>query len=154
MPKLISFIGDYNMAKSGRAFADRKKIENIAASKTIEVADCGTIFTIGAATSTLELPTMAAAGKGWWCRFVVNDETAAVVIDKASGDAANKMVGSVITGGDGSAMQLQPTTPGTAFDKITFTTSVIQGDFVEISTDGSLWFVTGQSSVADAITCA
>ena len=142
------------MAKSGRYSADRKKIEVISGNKTIEVADCGTIFTIGSVAATLTLPTMAAAGKGWWCRFVVNDESAQVVIDKAAADTANQMVGNGITGGDNGAMQLQPTTPGTAFDKITFTTSVIQGDFVEISTDGLLWFVTGNSAVTDAITCA
>ena len=142
------------MAKSGRYSADRKKIENIAGSKTIGVHDCGTIFTIGSATSTLTLPTLAAAGKGWWCRFVVNDETAAVTIVHNSGDSTNQMVGNVITGGDNTAMQLQPTTPGTAFDTICFTTAVIQGHFVEISTDGVLRYVTGNSAVTDAITCA
>jgi hypothetical protein len=142
------------MAKSGRYSADRKKIEVISGNKTIEVADCGTIFTIGSASATLTLPTMAAAGKGWWCRFVVNDESQAVTINKAAADTANQMVGNVITGGDNGAMQLQPTTPGTAFDAIAFTTSVIQGDFVEISTDGLLWFVTGNSAVTDAITCS
>jgi GH43 family beta-xylosidase len=85
------------MAKSGRYSADRKKIEVISGNKTIEVADCGTIFTIGSASATLTLPTMAAAGKGWWCRFVVNDESQAVTINKAAADTANQMVGNVIT---------------------------------------------------------
>ena len=141
------------MAKSGRYSADRKKIENITGNKTIEVHDCGTIFTIGSVAATLTLPTMAKAGAGWWCRFVVNDETAAVEIDKAAADTANQMVGMVITLDDNAAAQMQPASGG-AYDKITFTANVVQGDFVEISTDGTLWYVTGTSAVVDAITCA
>jgi len=144
------------MSKSGRYSADRKKIENIAASKTIEVHDCGTIFTIGAGAATLTLPTMAAAGKGWWCRFVVNDETAATTINQNGSDTANQMVGHVKHYTDGAAVQLEPATEGAAFDAISFTTDVIQGDWVEVYTDGTLWYVDGcsNSGVATAIGCA
>jgi len=143
------------MSKSGRYSADRKKIENITGNKAITVADCGTIFTIGAAAATLTLPPLAKAGKGWWARFVVNDETAQVIITQDSGDSANQMVGHVLTtAGDNSSVQIQPTTPGDPFDTITFTADVLQGDHVEIYTDGSLWYVSGYSAAVDKITCA
>ena len=59
------------MSKSGRYSADRKKIEALTASKSATVADCGTVFTaVGDAAVTLTLPTIAAAGKGWWCKLV------------------------------------------------------------------------------------
>ena len=57
------------MSKSGRYSADRKKIEALSASKTVEVHDCGTIF-ICTGAITLTLPTAVAAGPGWWCRIV------------------------------------------------------------------------------------
>jgi hypothetical protein len=43
---------------------------------------------------------------------------------------------------------------GTAFDKVTFTTGVLQGDWVEFHTDGTLWYVEGATRVADGITAA
>ena len=65
------------MSKLGRYSADRKKIESVTGtSKTIAVADCGTAFimaTPGASGAcTYTLPAPATAGKGWWCKFIVN----------------------------------------------------------------------------------
>ena len=144
------------MSKLGRYAAQRKKIENLAAAKSITVADCGTIFTIGSAALTHTLPLIASAGPGWWCRFVVNDETQATIIDQNGSDTANQMVGHVKSFTDNSSVQLSPDTEGAAFDKITFTTNVVQGDWVEVYTDGTLWYVCGESCSgnADAITCA
>ena len=144
------------MAKLGRYAAQRKKIEDLTEAKSITVADCGTIFTIGSASLTHTLPLLADAGKGWWCRFVVNDETAATVIDQNGSDTANQMVGHVKSFTDNAAVQLSPATEGTAFDKITFSTNVVQGDWVEVYTDGTLWYVCGEScsGAADAIALA
>jgi len=99
---------------------------------------------------------MSDAGKGWWCRFVVNDETAATVIDQNGSDTADQMVGHVYSITDNASVQISPAAEGTAFDKITFTTSCIQGDWVEVWTDGTLWYVRGASNAgaADVITCA
>ena len=142
------------MAKLGRYSAQRLKVEDLTAAKDITVADCGTHFTIGSATLTHTLPLLRDAGNGWWCRLVVNDETAATVITQHADDSANQMVGHVFTAGDNSNVQLNPTTAGAAFDVITFTTNVVQGDWVQIWTDGTLWYVDGASAVVDAITCA
>ena len=60
------------MSKSGRYASNRLKVENLTATaKTVDVADCGTIFTVGAAATAVVLPLLSSAGKGWWCRFVV-----------------------------------------------------------------------------------
>jgi hypothetical protein len=144
------------MSKSGRYAAQRRKVEDLTAAKSITVADCGTHFTIGSATLTHTLPLMSDAGKGWWCRFVVNDETAATVIDQNGSDTADQMVGHVYSITDNASVQISPAAEGTAFDKITFTTSCIQGDWVEVWTDGTLWYVRGASNAgaADVITCA
>ena len=145
------------MSKSGRYASNRLKVENLTATaKTVDVADCGTIFTVGAAATAIVLPLMSSAGKGWWCRFVVNNETAEVTIAQHASDSANQMVGHIKTFTDNAAVQLSPATEGTAFDLITLTDAVVQGDFVEVYTDGTLWYVSGEScaSGADIITCA
>jgi len=71
------------MAKLGRYSADRKKIEALTADKTVEVSDCGTIFTCNPDGNafTVTLPTAANAGKGWWCKiFRIDDATDNVTI--------------------------------------------------------------------------
>ena len=144
------------MAKLGRYSAQRRKVEALTAAKNITKADCGTLFTIGSANLTHKLPLIADAGAGWWCRFVVNDEAQPTVIDQHASDTANQMGGTVKSFTDNAVVQLQPETEGAAFDKITFTGNVVQGDWVEIWTDGTLWYVCGESASgnANAIECA
>ena len=144
------------MSKLGRYAAQRRKVEALTAATSLTVADCGTHFTIGSATLTHTLPLMSDAGKGWWCRFVVNDETAATVIDQHGSDTADQMVGHIHSITDNAAVQISPATEGAAYDKITFTTACIQGDWVEVWTDGTLWYVRGTSNAgaADVITGA
>ena len=63
------------MSKSGRYAANRIKIEELTASKTITIADCGTLFNVNpAADVTLTLPAAADAGKGWWCEVMADEE--------------------------------------------------------------------------------
>ena len=78
------------MAKLGRYSADRKKVQAITAAYTVKVADCGTIFTLPGGTDSynITLPTLAAAGKGWWCKFILlaDKGSNAQLIQAASGD--------------------------------------------------------------------
>ena len=130
------------MAKLGRYSADRKKIEALSADKTLAVADCGTIFTLeGNSALTITLPTAAAAGKGWWCKFILNadDNGTDHVITRASGDSNNIHVVNVCAG-DGSAAI---SSASTAQMKITLEGQHSEiGDQYELVCDGSLWFVT------------
>lgn len=136
------------MSKLGRYSADRKKIEAVSASKTLEVHDCGTIFTIthASAAITLTLPPVAKAGKGWWARFVMladgggtNDVTVAqstsdtndIVIAITCIDGAN-----VALAGDGFKFDVSASTPG---------------DWGELWTDGIKWYGTIFGTAAGAI---
>ena len=82
------------MAKLGRYAAQRRKVETLGTTgKTITVADCGTEFLVvqnGAAAITHTLPSVAAAGQGWWCAFTlktaVANADADVVIASADGN--------------------------------------------------------------------
>ena len=141
------------MAKSGRAFADRKKIEAVSAAKTIEVHDCGTIFMVtqsAAATYQLTLPSASSAGKGWWCKFVI--ATAAAKTVTILGEA-NSIHGVELGALAGDADTLAD--PG---NTITFlgtdgARSAGQvGDQVEIFTDGSVWYALCAAGVDGLIT--
>ena len=94
------------MSKLGRYSADRKKIQEIddsAAGVSVTVADCGTIFVLKnkAQAVTIQLPKIADAGKGWWCKFVRGqagggnaDVTIAVDTDDADKYHATNISGS------------------------------------------------------------
>ena len=138
------------MAKLGRYSADRKKCVAVDAAKTIAVSDCGTIFMVtdsGDAGYTITLPTAAAAGKGWWCKFVVASGALA-------GDAGDDVI---IANGDGNnSMAINYTDDGdtlgdAAANNIAFDNTSSRGDFIEVWTDGSFWYAYGLSSAAGGI---
>jgi len=135
------------MAKSGRAFAQRKKVQALGATATtITVADCGTEFTFtqGAAVDHT-LPTCAAAGNGWWASFtLITAASNDVDIVSASGDDI------ILCAVDGAgAVGAQSNTPN---DKITFASgTAVAGDNVYIWTDGSNWYARSMSTANDGI---
>jgi len=134
------------MAKSGRYSADRKKIEDLTAAKTVEVHDCGTVFTLNSSTEfTVTLPSVAKAGKGWWCKFIVKaaPSGADYVITAAGSDT---MVGVVVTGADGTATD-QAGTGQVAFKD----GAAVEGDQVEVLCDGIKWYVLGHCNAATGI---
>jgi hypothetical protein len=107
----------------------------------------GTIILCGGATCTVQLPTPASLVAGWWCRFVINDETAAVTIMGVT----DTIKGHICTGSDNTNQQLQPTSPALS-DVISFTTNVVFGDWVELVCDGTAYYISGRSRVTNAIT--
>ena len=131
------------MAKSGRYSADRKKIQSVSAAYTATVADCGTIFMLTGNSYTVTLPSATAAGKGWWCKFMIgaNFGTGNIKIDTGANDTV-ELVAANCAGG---AMTV---TGGT--DKVEFVHSqAVKGDQLELICDGtSLWLASGLTSVA------
>lgn len=138
------------MAKLGRYSAQRRKVEDVTASKTVTVADCGTHFTCGGATATLTLPTVAEAGAGWWAEFWVNDNTAATTITSPGTDL---MYGFAIVGVDNQAT-FEIAAVAAGGETIVLTTSAVLGDHVRIWCDGTNYFWEGQSQILDGITFA
>ena len=128
------------MAKLGRYSADRKKVEALTASKTVSVAECGTVFTADTGTGaiTVTLPTPAAAGKGWWCKvWRVSDDAADVTV--AVGGEAVK--GLEISGGF--------TALGATADIVL--SGAKEGIMVEVISDGTQWLATAFGRVAGDI---
>jgi hypothetical protein len=137
------------MAKLGRYSADRKKIETLtAATKTVSVGDCGTIFIItnGSTSQTINLPKLSAAGKGWWCKFIYNSGTGDVTIVQSTSDTANSVHGTVLSCESAVPTVNLPAQISSA-DGVKFDVSACtKGDQWELMTDGSTWFVQGLSS--------
>ena len=140
------------MAKLGRYSADRKKIEALTAAKTVEVADCGTIFTLGLAGGfAVVLPDASACGKGWWCKFVVKVAATGgdYTIDASSGDG-NNLHGLAVTCEDDQGTPSH--TNSTAVDQVALKQNKCKiGDQVELVTDGALWYVVSHVQEHDAV---
>jgi len=117
------------------------------AALTLNDTYSGTIIMCGGATCAVTLPAPSALIAGWWCRFIVNNEAAAVTIT----GTADTIIGHVVTGPDNDERQLQPPSAG-LMDVVSFTTAVLLGDWVELVCDGSQFHITGSSRIADAIT--
>ena len=137
------------MAQQTHAPLHRNRIMDLGTDASLQLSDqhTGTIILCGGATCAILLPTPASLVAGWWCRFVINDETAAVTIT----GTADTIKGHICTGADNSNQQLQPTSSALS-DVISFTTSVVFGDWVELTCDGSAYYISGRSRVANAIT--
>ena len=153
------------MAKLGRYSADRKKIEALdcfdsaTAAITIDPAKCGTVFICTPAGddanegATITLPSEADAGKGWWCKFVLNaaivgdsDDNNNILIQNASGDTDDMIVhfpADAAADGAGAA-------DGAS---VTFVEGAAQaGDEVEVICTGDRWLVHVRCAVSGGVT--
>ena len=141
------------MSKLGRYSADRKKVETLSASKTITVADCGTLFILSADQVTASLPNASDAGKGWWAKFIMTADIAdGVAIAATAGDGDNiHGVGLCASGSgadpspafpDGTNAQDTASNKVGSVDLIMFHSASSAGDQVELVCDGTNWFAT------------
>ena len=117
---------------------------SIYATTTLTVADSGTTYSLSASGTTIILPT---ATKGVTFKFVVGAETISdgnyIVL---SAETAN-IYGVILTGGVDYACATE--------DAINFIADGEKiGDFVEIYSDGTNWFIGSNGATTDAkITC-
>ena len=161
------------MSKIGRYSADRKKIETLSTDKTVEVADCGTIFMLNSGSDdisgrsgnyTVTLPALADAGNGWWCKFILAQTTGGdVAVSGSSSDSTpiNVHIVAAASGTQGGqegvdALIGAGEVPLASSKHITFDLSnCAVNDTVELVTNGSAWFgqaiVSGGAAITDAI---
>ena len=134
------------MAKLGRYNADRKKVEALTASKTLGVEHCGTIYTaVGDAAVVITLPTIAAAGKGWWCKVIKTGAASGgqdITVSAHADDGGTPMMG----------VELSPTHAVVNGDDLVLANAMNKGGQVEILCDGSNWQVLAFSVLAAGIT--
>lgn len=139
------------MSKSGRYSADRKKIETLTASHTVEVAECGTIFILNAnGGGTVTLPNASDAGNGWWAKFILGAKNGAAVWNINATDADGDNMHNIVVDEAGGN---EDSHGGTAGDQVIFTANTGEiGCQVEVVTDGSKWYCLSHSNAAGAIT--
>lgn len=123
-------------------------VEALTAADTLTTADCGKTLLLNSATefaTTLPSPT-----SGCKIRIVVKAAPASASYTVVTGSSANILIGGineleVDTGDDG---------PYDADgDTITFVNSVaVVGDFVELISDGTSWYLHGQANADGGIT--
>lgn len=134
------------MSKVGRYSADRKKIEEVSESKSVTVADCGTIFMLasGSEDYTLTLPSVTDAGNGWWAKFVLKTTDASntdnVIIAQNGEDTAD--IVNVTVGAFGDVTESTGDLPAQiAADGVSFDISACKaGDTCELFTNGTQWY--------------
>ena len=148
------------MSKLGRYSADRKKVQSVTTgtSTTMEVADCGTIFTVAAGSATyLTLPSVADAGEGWWCKVVKNTAAGGgvVTVYSSGGSSGGAAAGEDVLHGGASigdtGSRAYAGTSGTAGDLVTIAAAATLGDWVEFWCDGTLMYWHGSSAIDSGI---
>jgi len=132
-----------------KGLGNLREVEITTATDILTSADCGkTIFLNSATEYVTTLPAVAGLG-GCYFKIVVSDapETASyTVVTNAS---ANIIYGQIASAEDAAGSVV--TTP--ASDTITFVDAkAIKGDYIEIITDGTSWYVSGMCNVQDGIT--
>ena len=129
------------------------KIKKITASAALSANDSGSIILVNPAAATeVDLPSLSDAGVGWYCKFVLTEDTdgsdqgmgAKVNIDFGSG---NDVVGLIGDTGDGAAGD--QAVDGDDF--IACTANASPGDMFDIFTDGERWYVHGVAKDASEV---
>jgi hypothetical protein len=110
---------------------------------TLTSTACGTVQFIGAAGDDFTLPAPAA---GCSIRFVVDAAFATTAMTIVTGSSANVIYGAVDVN--------STLVPCSAEDTITIVESAeLPGDFVEVLSDGTNWYVSGVAVTTGAVTC-
>jgi len=134
--------------------------EAIDAAKTLGKADSGKMFFVtdsGSAGYTVTLPTPANAGAGWSAKFIVNCAAASTLSNSGGEDVVfndgqtDVMVTHYIDVADSGAASV---VTDDASDTVGFDNTCVKGDFIELYTDGSIWFAYGVSGADGGILVA
>ena len=125
-----------------------EETEDVAADNTLTASESGKTLYMGTAGEDQTLPVPA---DGVWYRFVVqaNVATTNMTITGPAADATDDVIyGTVTVAG--------VVTLCSAEDTLTFvaeTNEAIPGDWVELHSDGTNWYISGQVATASAFTC-
>ncbi len=135
----VAVEGEFNAIESNEA---------ITADDTLTIAESGKVVYLGTAGVDLTLPA-AASSAGVTYRVVVSANFAStnMTITGGASDASDDLIyGALEVAGAVVACSAE--------DTISFVnTAELPGDFVDLRSDGSKWYVTGQATTVGAITC-
>jgi hypothetical protein len=135
-------------------------VVNCDAATTLQKSDSGKTFYItdtGSAGYTITLPTPANAGIGWNAKFVVNCAAGSTLSNSGGEDVilndgqTDVMVVHYIDIADSSTASV---VHDDAADTVGFDNTATKGDFIELHTDGTIWFAYGISGADGGILVA
>ena len=135
----------------GRVFFNtRKNIHALDAAYTVLQSDSGKIFMLSATAAdyAITLPVAADLEEGWFCKFIVKEDTPSNVITIAAGSAIIDFV-QKDAGGDAAN-----STAGTAVSNIIVGETCTQGDVVNLFTDGVTYYGEVLSGINNAVTAS
>lgn len=133
---------------AGKTVTGPAATEDVTATNLITAAESGTVFFLNSATEFVS--TLPAPAAGLRYRFIVKAAPASASYTVVTTSSANIMIGHIneVTVDDGVDGSI-----ATAGDTITFVDgTAVVGDWAEVISDGTSWYVTGQCSVAGGIT--
>lgn len=128
-----------------------KLTETVGATNAIAASECGTTFYLSHATEFAStLPTPAAAGAGCYMKFVVAAAPSGASYTVVTSASANLFIGGI------NELEVDTTNDGpydADGDTITFADGVaVVGDYVDMETDGTSWYINGQANADGGIT--
>lgn len=141
-----SITGPMILGSSTNGLKNYVPVEVYAADTTLTAAQSGTTFITTTAGVDFTLPTPAA---GVWYKVILsgNFATTSVLVQGPAADATDDVIyGSLEVAG---AVVLC-----SAEDTISFVnTAELPGDWIQIESDGTKWYITGQAGTSGGITC-
>jgi len=133
------------------AHVEKLATKTITADTTLQPEDSGKVIFMGPTGIDITLPDPPFDG----CNFKIilnadNATTACTITADGTGEffAGSISTATIDTGTDGAVFN------GSTHDVISFATTATQGDYVDIISDGSTWFVSGFVALAASITAA
>ena len=129
----------------------RHSIKKVLADTTLVTGDSGkTILVNPTATTAITLPTLATSLAGWNARIMITEDVAGTV--GGMGQIVNVDFGSgnVVIGQIGSSSNVAGDFSVANDDFVNFTAAASPGDYIDVFTDGTNWYVSGMCTDAAA----
>ena len=139
-------------AEINQAADPASRYESLVTTEAMVVTDNGKTFLLNLAGGfTVTLPTVAVAGAGFWCKFIVGTApTTAYIITEDGGSDTNVCIGGI------NELEVDTASDGpysAAFTFVNLVASVaVVVDWVEYFCDGTSWYITGQTNADGGIT--
>ena len=139
------------MAKLGgqASFGDGAFVEKLTTTKTLTTGDSGKVFTLDTSGGnfTVTLPTVAKAGVGWNCKFIVSTTGAICTIQPTGAETSLIGMITVITDDVGETNE-------SGVDELKFLAAAAAGDHASLICDGTNYFVSGTAHANDHMSIA
>jgi hypothetical protein len=130
--------GDFN--------ARHIKVKEATADVTLTEFDSGKVILISANGIDVTLPAVPTMGMNY--KLIMRADYSTAVCTVTCNGSGEFFAGSCATGADGTAAAIFD---GSTHDVCTFGAASLAGDYIEVFTDGTLWFITGTSAAAAGI---